>query len=158
MNSEFYSSLRSAVSHMSLIILPITVYFSVLSVPIVTILFQRGAFDHAATLLTAQAFSFAIFSIIGLSIREILNKALFSMQDSRGALVGTIVLVGLNVILAVVLVPFLGIKGLALATSIANIITVFVQVIWFVTRHHINPLQGTYLTFIKCGISATISD
>jgi putative peptidoglycan lipid II flippase len=153
----FFESVSASVSQLTLVMLPLCSMMSILSRPIIKVLFERGAFDSSATNLTATAFSCSIFILVGLSIREILNKALYSMQDSKGPFIGTIVLVISNILFEILLVPMFGISGLTLATAIANIFALPGMFIWFRMRHNVNLISGLYRVISKCVGSTLIT-
>jgi putative peptidoglycan lipid II flippase len=93
--------------------------------PIVNLLFQRGQFDHTATLGTAQALLFyaiGIWSIVGV---RVMTATFYSMQNTKTPV--RIAMIGLasNLILSLVLMGPLRHSGLALANSLASAINFF---------------------------------
>ena len=93
--------------------------------PIVNLLFQRGQFDHTATLGTAQALLFyaiGIWSIVGV---RVMTATFYSMQNTKTPV--RIAMIGLasNLLLSLVLMGPLRHSGLALANSLASAINFF---------------------------------
>lgn len=105
-----------------IIIMPLTFGAMILRVPVVRFLFERGAFDSRATHMTATALLFYSIGMIGFGLRNILERSFYSLQDTKTPMVNGIMVVGINVILNLVMVKFMGLGGLALATSISAII------------------------------------
>jgi putative peptidoglycan lipid II flippase len=116
-------SLTEAVSGISLFVMPATVGSIVFSEPIVRLLFGRGAFDTLAISMTSNALVFYSIGIIGIGLREVLSRVFYSMQDAKTPMINAAIGMVLNIILNIVLSKYMGIGGLALATSIAAIIT-----------------------------------
>jgi len=109
--------LRASVS----ILIPTTILLVLLREPIVRVLFERGAFDAAATALVAQAFLLYAAQIPFWAADQILIAAYYARHRPL-----TPVLVGLGtsalfVIAALALVGPFGVQGLILANTIQNV-------------------------------------
>ncbi len=88
--------------------------------PIVNLLFQRGRFDYAATVGTAQAllfYSIGIWSIVG--VRTV-TASFYSMQDTKTPVKIAAISVAVNVLFSIALMGPLKHSGLALANSLAS--------------------------------------
>ncbi len=85
-------------------------------------LFERGAFTEHSVQMTSSAMYFYAFSLLAFGIREILTRIFYSMNDTRTPMVNSIIAVIVNIILNITLSSFMGLKGLALATSISTIV------------------------------------
>ena len=108
-----------------LLIIPISIGAIVLSKPIVKLLFERGAFDVNATLMTASALSMYAIGLVAYGLRDIINKVFYSLQDTKTPMINGAVAMGLNIVLNIIFVKFMGHTGLALATSISAPICTF---------------------------------
>jgi putative peptidoglycan lipid II flippase len=95
-----------------------------LRVPIISVLFQRGAFGVQATYLTAQALLFYAVGLWAFSVIRVIVAAFFSLQDTKSPMKAAIVALVVNVIFSVILMFPLKHGGLALATSIASAVNV----------------------------------
>lgn len=120
---EFKATFCTAVKMVILFVLPMMAGLIVLNVPIVRVLFERGAFDVRATGMTAIALFMFAFGLVGFSLKEILNRVFYSLQDTRTPTVNAIVAVGVNIILNLILIWEIGHAGLALATSLSATLT-----------------------------------
>ncbi len=98
-------------------IIPMSIGIGLLSNEIIKVIYERGEFTSASTILTGQALLYYSFGMIGYGIMEILNKAFYSMQDSKTPMKISIVAILLNVTLSVLLVNKIGYVGLPLAAS-----------------------------------------
>lgn len=121
---KFAESVAQSVNTVVLLIIPISVGAIVLANPVVKIIFERGAFDSDATNMTAIALSCYSVGMIGFSLREILNRVFYSLQDTRTPMINGALAMGMNILLNIILIKFLGYAGLALATSISAIICI----------------------------------
>lgn len=108
----------------ALIVIPATVGLIVLSVPVVQIFYGRGALgDDALSLtLTASTLAFSSLGLIGVSIKDVLVRAFYSLHDSLTPVISGVIAVVINIVLNFLLAPKLGISGLALATSISALV------------------------------------
>jgi putative peptidoglycan lipid II flippase len=104
--------------------IPATVALIVLRVPIISVLFQRGAFDIQSTFLTAQALLCYALGLWAFSVIRVIVSAFYSLQDSKTPMKAGIVAFVVNVICSIILMYPLKHSGLALATSIATAVNV----------------------------------
>ena len=99
--------------------LPATVGLMVLAVPIVAVIFERGAFTPADTSSTAAALLLYAPGLAGYAAVRIAVPCFYALGSSRTPAVLSVAAVALNVGLNLVLVRVLGYRGLALGTSVA---------------------------------------
>jgi len=102
-----------------LVCLPAAVLLLVLREQLVTLFFQRGAFDARAAGMTAVALFFYAFGLVGQAGEFILVRGFFSLQDTRTPMLLSAVAVLINLAFSLVLIGPLQHGGLALANSIA---------------------------------------
>ncbi|AZR73923.1 murein biosynthesis integral membrane protein MurJ [Anoxybacter fermentans] len=142
-------SLAEAISSVNLLVLPATVGAMIFAEPVVRLLFGRGAFDVQAISMTSYALFFYSIGMIGFGLREVLSRAFYSLQDTKTPMINAAIAMVMNIILNIILSKFLGIGGLALATSISAI---FCTVLLFISlRKKIGPFGMKHITisFIK---------
>jgi putative peptidoglycan lipid II flippase len=68
--------------------------------------------------------------MLAFGLREILSRAFYALQDTKTPMVNGAIAVGLNIVLNIILSRYIGIGGLALATSIAGIVA---TILFFIT-------------------------
>ena len=112
MRREFGLGLRYIV----VLVLPASVLFAVLAQPMLGVIVrhQFTAHDAVVTADTLQAFA---ISLVPFSVYLYAMRAFYALQDTRTPFVLNAFENGLNVVLAIVLFPHLGVQGLALAWS-----------------------------------------
>lgn len=142
-------SVSEAISFINLLVLPATVGAMIFAEPIVKLLFGRGVFDTQAISMTSYALFFYSIGMIGFGLREVLSRAFYAIQDTKIPMINAAIAMVMNIILNIILSKFLGIGGLALATSISAI---FCTVLLFISlRKKIGPfgMKNITISFIK---------
>jgi len=130
-------------------IIPITIGSMLFAHQIVDLVFGRGAFDFNAISMTASALFFYSLGMMGFGLREVISRVFYASQDTKTPMVNAGVGMVVNIILNVILSRYLGIGGLALATSIAAI---FTTVLLFISlRKKIGPfgMKQISISFLK---------
>ena len=113
--------LQQAIRWILFLTLPTVIVMVVLRRPIVNLLFQYKEFGPALREATQAAFLLYALGLAGHAIVQILARAYYAMKDTQTPLVLTLVSIGVNVVLSILLAPLYGINGLALANSIATL-------------------------------------
>ena len=116
------ASISEAISVINLLVIPATIGAMIFSKEIVTLLFGRGAFTPEAIDMTGGALFYYSIGMIAFGLRDILSRAFYALQDTKTPMINATIAVVINIILNLVLSKYLGIGGLALATSIAAIV------------------------------------
>jgi GT2 family glycosyltransferase len=120
---EMKSYIQKAVMLTILFLIPVTVGIMLFAKPIIILLYARGAFVTSAINLTSDSLFFYSIGMLGFGLREIFSRAFYSLQNTRTPMINALIGILINIILNLALSHFMGIAGLALATSIAACIT-----------------------------------
>ncbi len=107
---------------MAILVIPASIGLFIYSEPIVKLLFLGGAFSKQDAYITATILSFYSLGIIAIGIREIISRVFYTVMDAKTPVVNSVIMVGINIILSIVLIKKLQIRGLALATTLSFII------------------------------------
>ena len=99
---------------------PLAVLLSTLSQPIIRVLFQRGAFDTEATLITGQILAILNLSLMAYALRDMLVRVFYALGDSKIPFYSSFVSVVLVAVLDYFLIPWLGDCGVAATTTIVT--------------------------------------
>lgn len=126
--SELKKTFIGGLNLLLLITIPATVGLMVLSNPIVTIVFERGKFDSIATNMTSSALIFTSLGLSSAAVKDLLNNLSYSIKDTKTPLYTGIISVGINITLNIILISKMQHNGLALATSLASISSVFIMI------------------------------
>jgi putative peptidoglycan lipid II flippase len=149
-------SLSESISATNFLVIPSTVGIMVFSTPIVEMLFGRGAFDERAVQMTSSALFFYSIGMIGYGLREVLARAFYSMKDTKTPTRNAVIALLMNIILNIVLSKFLGIAGLALATSISAIVCTGLLFVSLRKKIGSFGLKEISISFIRITIASVI--
>ncbi|OPY12644.1 MAG: putative peptidoglycan biosynthesis protein MurJ [Syntrophus sp. PtaB.Bin138] len=129
---DFKKTISFSLRLILFITIPATIALIALREPIVSVLFQRGAFDAYSTRMTAQALLFYTVGLWAFSVIRVIDSAFFSLQDRKSPLKAAAVSLIVNVGLSVLLMFPLKHGGLALATSAASAVNVLMlsYILW----------------------------
>jgi putative peptidoglycan lipid II flippase len=137
---EMRATLGSATRYLCLFMVPSSIVLVVLAEPITRLVYQRGAFDDAATHLVAEALAVWACSLTLQGVGVLLSQAFFSLGRPwvTTAVAGVYVVVNAGVGLA--LYRPLGISGVVTGTVVANVVMIVAKAIML--RPHLGHLEG----------------
>lgn len=104
----------------------------------VALLFQRGAFDQADTLLVTSVLVVLSFSLLPYMLRDGLTRVFYAFNDSKTPLLAGLFSIVINAVFNALLVGPLGVAGIALATVIVTVVNA--AILSFLVRRHIPDL------------------
>jgi len=111
------------------ITIPAMVGLIVLRVPLVGLLFQRGAFSEQTTRLTSDALLYYALGLWAFAAVRIVVSTFYALQDTRTPVITATVSIGTNILLGILLMGPMQHCGLALATSLASMVNLTILVI-----------------------------
>jgi putative peptidoglycan lipid II flippase len=94
----------------------------ILREPIISLLFERGAFDAQSVQLTAGALLYYGLGLWAFTSVRIVVSTFYALQDARTPVRIALICIAVKLIMAVVFVWFIDYKGLALSTSLASVL------------------------------------
>ena len=120
---EFKRTLTVSLHQMLYLILPVSVIFFILRLPLVRLAFGTRRFDWFATNLTGYTLAFFSLGIFAQSVASLLTRAFFAFKDTQTPLKTVTFSVLLNVSLSIFFVKIMGFNvwSLALSSSIASL-------------------------------------
>ncbi|NLK49513.1 MAG: murein biosynthesis integral membrane protein MurJ [Candidatus Cloacimonetes bacterium] len=119
---DLSESLRFSAISLAYVMLPITLMILLLSGDFVYLLFQRGAFDDRASLMTQQALFYYGIGLLFYSLNQTITPLFYASKDTRTPVKIAAFVVSLNIVLNFILMQFLGHRGLALSTSFTALV------------------------------------
>lgn len=117
---EFGLAVRGTLKAMLFLLIPMTVGLMALAQPVVTLIYQRGAFDETAAQLTASALFFFAVGMVGYGVQNILSRAFYANQDGKTPFYSGLVSIVINALLCWLLLKPMGIGGLALSAAVSS--------------------------------------
>jgi putative peptidoglycan lipid II flippase len=125
---QFRSTLITSLSQLMYLVLPFSVLFLVLRIPIVRLIFGAGQFDWAATVLTGQTLAFFSISIFAQAVVYLISRGFYALHDTKTPLiVGTLTtIMTLSLGALFVFYYHFGVASIAIAYSISSIINIVI--------------------------------
>lgn len=99
--------------------IPAAVALAVISVPLISVLFQRGAFTSDDTASTALALTVYAIGLPAFVLQKVLQPVYFAREDTRRPFHYAVVAMVVNAVVAIGLSFFIGFLGAAFATTLA---------------------------------------
>ena len=111
-------------------------------------IFGRGNLDKTSVLATAKCLSAYSLCFVALCLRDLATKIFYSFKDSKTPVINSGIGIGLNIILNIILSKYLGIIGIAIATSVS---TIFISILLFynLRRYDIYLEKSNLIIFFK---------
>jgi len=146
---EMRASLASTLRAVLLLSIPASAGLILLRTPLVTALYQRGAFTERSTELVSWALLWYAAGLVGHALVEILSRAFYALQDTKTPVIVGVGAMGLNIGLSFWFsslfegMGWLPHGGLALANSFSTGLESIVLIILMGIR--LKGLQGSYV-------------
>ena len=115
-----HTSQNRALEFAMFLTVPAALALMVMPEPVVQVLFERGAFQHADTQATAAALAAFAAGLPAFVLIKVFSPAFFAREDTRTPMIFAAISVGINIVLAIVLFFWIQHVGIALATTIAS--------------------------------------
>ncbi len=140
-----------------LVLLPVVALACVFSVDIFHVMFVRGEFTHADAQATAPIFVMYLLGVIFFGVKDLLNRAFHSIQNTKIPLYTSMLQLVLNVIGNIVLSRYMGAPGLALSTSISCLIASGLQ--FYLLRGKLGRMryQETLIEVLKSLVATALT-
>ena len=113
----------------AVLMIPASLACLLFSKPLVTAVFQRGAFTADSTSQTAAIFAGYCVGLFFIACNSILSNVFFGHGDTRTPLIASTVNLGANVVGNIVFIGLWGAPGLALSTSTSAIVAFTIRMI-----------------------------
>ncbi len=153
---ELRRKITSAIGVMIFIFTPVVFGILAINKELIQVLYQRGTFDLSSVSLTSAALIFYTMGMIGFAIQELSNKVFYAMKNTKTPFITSSISVAINIVLNLLLVKVLGIRGLALATSIAVTFNGVIMVVLIQRKIGKLQLKEIGIKFIKVMIVSTL--
>ena len=120
----FKKTIIPALHQIFFFVLPFSVLFIVLRIPIVRLVFGASRFDWDATVLTGMTLSTFSISLFAQSISQLLARGFYALYDTKTPVLIGVATIGINTFLSIFFIQWykFPIWSLGLSTSIASIL------------------------------------
>jgi putative peptidoglycan lipid II flippase len=153
-NKKLVARFSSALRQILFFIVPSTVLILVLRAQIVRVILGSGQFDWDATTLTFNTLGFFSLSLFAQATIPLLIRVFYAREDSKTPFIIGLLCVAANVFLAFYFSARLGVGGLALSFSLANIFN-FV-LLWLLLHLSVGDLDENriFISVLKFSLAA----
>lgn len=138
-------------------IVPATVLMVILRAQITRVILGTGNFDWNDTVLTMNTLAFFVLSLFAQATIPLLVRVFYAKEDSKTPFYLGLSSIFLNILLSLILSKRMGVSGLALAFSIANIVNFALLFIWIYVKNGNIKLRKIIKAVTKFSISAIIA-
>jgi putative peptidoglycan lipid II flippase len=123
-SEQFKKSIISAIHQILFFVLPSSVFFIILRIPLVRLIFGAARFDWQATYLTGMTLFMFSLSLFAQSVIHVLARGFYALYDTKTPVIISIISILTNSIASVlfILIFHLPVWSLGLSTSIASIL------------------------------------
>ncbi len=118
------ANLGRAIFSLTALFAPIAVGTYLLATPVVRVMFQRGSFTGRSTELTVAALQIFAPLILTLSLNGLLTSAFNARKNTQMPMRVGVLRVALNASLCFLFVPSMGMRGIALSNTLADVVKV----------------------------------
>ncbi len=156
-NHDEVSKLQNRSLEFSLLLtLPAAVGFCVIPDAIVGLLYQRGAFTAETTAMTAAALAAYAAGLPAYVLIKVFQPAYFAREDMRTPFYFSIVMMVSNVATSLILFPYLGHVGIAIATAVSAWINFVLLAATLWSRHQYRPHRQTLFRVMVIIVSSGV--
>lgn len=121
---KFNEKLNDSLIKSLIVITPVMLLMIILSEDAVRFFFGNELFGEEKINITAKILAIYSTSLVFWGIKDILNRAYYSLKETKISMINGIVTVITNIIFSTIFINKLGIIGLALASTISSIVSV----------------------------------
>lgn len=145
-NEEMRNSLGLILRWLLLISIPASAGLVILSIPLVSTLYERGSFTSQDTILVSWALIWYSVGLVGHSLVEILSRAFYALQDTKTPVIIGVIAMSLNIFLSLgftvlfTRMNWMPFGGLAFANSLATALEA-ITLFWLM-RKRLQGLEG----------------
>jgi putative peptidoglycan lipid II flippase len=153
---QYGDTLSYALSMVFFITLPSMVGLIVLGRPIISIIFERGAFDAYSSLMTSQALLFYSIGLWAFSGTRVIVSGFYAIQDTVTPVKVAVIALGTNLILSLVLMAPMKHSGLAFALSLSSAMQFFLLILFLKKKVHVGNFKYVFVSGIKFAFAAAV--
>lgn len=152
---EYKDTLRRVCGTVIFLLVPITFGFISIRGPLLDLITKWGKItENEITAAAGLLFMYSI-GIIGIGLKEILDRAFYSLKETKVSAINGFIIMTVNIVLSLILMRYMGAYGIPLAYSIASLSGCVILLYWL--KRRIGKFgEGLMETLIKSLISSAI--
>ena len=145
-DKDILGHIQSIMCTMTIIAGLMTILYAVEGKDLIRFFFQRGSFNSDNTISVAEVATCYAIGFIFMANREVLIKTHYAYQDTFTPMINSIIGVVFNLTASVILSRFLGVAGIALATSLSMVLVCSIS--YVTVKKHLGEYPFNKLTVI----------
>lgn len=122
-------NIEKSLNLINFLIIPIAIFLIVYSHDIVDFLYGGGLFDDSSVKTTSFLMKLYALGLIGYGFQDVFTRNLHAIKNVKCTLKASVLMVFINILLNIVLYKWIGVYGVAIATSVA-----ILSIIWPLSR------------------------
>lgn len=135
-------------------VIPATVLMIILRAQIIRVILGTGNFSWRDTIMTMDALGFFVLSLFAQATIPLLVRVFYARHDSKTPFYLGLFTVIINIILSLILAPKMGVAGLALAFSAANIANFVLLFTWIYIKTGAINMNEIIVSVFKLTVAA----
>ena len=147
----YKTSLGNILKNVTVLLVPITFGFISVREPLLNLLVAWGRVSPESVNKAEVFLSLYSVGILGIGLKEILDRALYSIKNTRVSAVNGFVIMFVNISLSLVFMNYIGAYGIPLAYSVSSLVGV-ANLLWQLKRQ-----TGSYAPGLLTGLIKSIS-
>ncbi|MDR0956267.1 MAG: murein biosynthesis integral membrane protein MurJ [Endomicrobium sp.] len=138
-------------------ILPSMTGLIVIGLPIIKILFERGEFNSLSAIMTNKVLIYYSLGLPAYALTKIFANAFYSLQNTKTPVKIAVTVMILHAILCIVLMQYMGVSGLAFATSISSYVNLILLILCFEKRIYKIDFRQIMISFLKSSLASIVT-
>ncbi len=144
---ELSDSIRDGFETISLLCFPLVSLVIASCSDVISIVYERGAFDDVSVDMTSTALMFYIAGLVFYGYKTLMNRAFYARKNTKTPMWTGIIYIVFNIVLNFILAKIMGLGGLALANSIALLLATIVMIAVYVKQYGKWSMKGSFREF-----------
>ncbi len=151
----YKNTLSGVLCNVWMLLIPISAGFIAVRQELLQLIIGWGANGDESINKASVVMLLYSFSVVSVGSKEIIDRAFYSLKDTKLPAINGFVIMASNIVLSLVFMPFMGGYGLPLAYSVSSVIGLCV-LLYLLKRKIGSFAKGALVSFIKCTASAII--
>ncbi|MDH2926805.1 murein biosynthesis integral membrane protein MurJ [Lonepinella koalarum] len=143
---------NNSISVFIVILLPVSLFLFAFSQYIVSIVFERGAFNNESVVMTSDVFKMYVIGTVFFAINNLSVRLFYSLNDRKLPIITGIAFLLLNMLICYVFSNYWGVSGISLAVSITGICSTIVLISFLASKYRIFLESRVYVDVVKVSI------
>ncbi len=151
----YRTTLGGILKNVTVMLIPISIGFISVREPLLNLLVAWGKVTADSVSKAEYFLSLYAIGILGIGLKEILDRALYSIKNTKISAVNGFIIMFINIALSLVLMRYIGAYGIPLSYSVASLAGV-ANLLYQLRRKTGSYAKGLFTDFVKSIVSALV--